>query len=205
MARRRVHRPRQVDGRVGDAPPPRGGRRLVHHPPRRGRASCAASTSRPLTSRATTRKRARSTSRTCRRTSGSRRTVPTTRAWIEILPRTPLTGDAHNLFAVDAADRRDARPIADLPRWRRGPAACLRRRRARLGPPAAPRRGRPGRRRARRDGRRLQRHVFRLTAQPDHARRRAQHGRRLGDQAAARPGTRLDDRSPRRTGDDQPR
>ncbi len=49
LARGRVHRARQVDGRLGDAPPPRRARRarLVHHPARRAAASSAASTSTP--------------------------------------------------------------------------------------------------------------------------------------------------------------
>ncbi len=58
LARGRVHRARQVDGRLGDAPAARRravGRRarLVHHPSRRSRASCAASTSRRPSSQAT--------------------------------------------------------------------------------------------------------------------------------------------------------
>ena len=64
---------------------------------------------------------------------------------------------------------------------------------------AAPARRRRSRgRRARRPRRRVQRHVLRLAAQPDHARRRDAHGRRLGDEAPPRPGPRLDDRPARR-------
>ena len=43
----------------------------------------------------------------------------------------------------------------------------------------------------------VQRHALRPSAEPHHARTLDAHGRRLGDEAPARPGSRLDDRSPR--------
>ncbi len=54
------------------------------------------------------------------------------------------------------------------------------------------RRDRSGRRPSRRPRGRLQRHVFRIAQQPDHAGRCAEHGRRLGDEAAAHARARLD-------------
>ena len=102
MAGGGVHGAGQMDGRVGDPPAPRGGRRLVHHPPRRRRHRA---------------RRRRRDDVFQGQLSGSlrdRRGEPLVRRpaqpdatsdtrWTEILPRTPLEGDAHNLFAVGAA------------------------------------------------------------------------------------------------------
>ena len=44
--------------------------------------------------------------------------------WHEILPRTPLDGDAHNQFAVDRAPRAHAPAAQHLPRRRRRPPAA---------------------------------------------------------------------------------
>ena len=115
--------------------------------------------------------------------------------WTEILPRSPLRGDAENPFAV--APRSAGSPISastSIPTaaWRgcgctasRCPIPALQ--------PGADRR--PRRAGERRPGRRLQRHVLRPPAQPDPARPLHPHGRRLGDQAPPRARPRLDHRA----------
>ena len=112
------------------------------------------------------------------------------------------TGDAHNLVRGRRRAGGDAPAPADFSRRRRRAAARLRRGGRRLGAAAAARRRRSRRRRTRRHRRRVQRHVLRIAAQPDHAGRCDAHGRRVGNQAAPRARPRLDDRPARRRGHD---
>ena len=92
LARGRVHRPRQVDGRLGDAAAARAGARLV---PRSGsacRASCAASWSTPLLPRQLPRGAARSRRAALDADPSAAAGAARRAACREILPRTPLAG-----------------------------------------------------------------------------------------------------------------
>ena len=199
VARGRVHGARQVDGRVGNAAPPRAGRRLVHHPPRACRASRAAWTSRRPISKGTIPKSC--AIEACDAPGrGVDRTMSRAPQWTEILPRTAAGRRHAQRVRGRARLSRDAPAVAHLPRRRRRTAARLRRGRAGLDASPPPRRRRSRRGRARRRGRRLQRHVLRIAAQPDPAGRRAEHGRRLGNEAAPWTRARLDDRQARRGG-----
>ena len=204
LARRRVHRARQMDGRLGDAPAAR----------RRAHDWCIIRLGAPGIVRGvdvdTTHLQGQLSRRRARIDVCDLPALPAPdddverAAWREVLPRTPLTGDSHNLFAVERRAASHAPAPADFSRRRRRAAARLRRRRRRLGAACARRgRGRSRRRRARRPRRRVQRHVLRLAAQPDHAGRRDAHGRRVGNEAASRARARLDDRPSRRRGDDR--
>ena len=118
LARGRVHRSRQVDGRLGDAPParPRARRaRLVHRPARRAAASCAASTSTPRSSPATI-------PESCAIDAcdlpglPARRGAEQARVARDAAAHARSTGDAHNLFAIDARAAGDAPAAAHLSR-----------------------------------------------------------------------------------------
>ena len=185
LDRGQVHRTRQVDGRLGDAPPARRRRsRLVHRPSRRARHRPRRRRRHGVLQGQLSRSRARSTRAT-------RRRWPTADDLVaRRVARDPAADAAQGRLAQPdrrrpASHGRRTAP-AHLSRRRRRPAARPRRRRRRLGPAATARRRRSRRGRARRPRRRLQRHVLRLAPQPDHARRRDPHGRRLGDEAAAR-------------------
>ena len=111
LARGRVHRARQVDGRLGDAPPPRSRARrarLVHRPARRARASRAASTSTPRSSPATIRSRARSTRAISPGTAGGRR------ADAGAVARDPAASAAQGRRAQPAARSSRRRPATHL-------------------------------------------------------------------------------------------
>ena len=98
-----VHGPRQVDGRLGDAPAAHARPRLVRRPPGHARASSAASTSTPTTSSATS-------PRPAPLDACDRGEVRTRRCWArgphgrEMLPPSRLQGGSQNLFPI-AADR----------------------------------------------------------------------------------------------------
>ena len=202
LERGRVHRPRQMDGRLGDAPAPRsrpGRARLVHRPARRARASSAASTSTPRSSPATI-------PESCAIDVCDLPGMPaSTRLadgapWRELLARPPLEGDAHNLIADRRARRRRRTCGCGIYPGRRRRAAA--RATARSSPTgigcggsgevdlAAAEHG--GVVVACSDMFFGSRHNLIMPG------RRAQHGRRLGDEAAARARARLDDRPARR-------
>ena len=121
--------------------------------------------------------------------------------WIEILPKSDLKGDSENLFAIDSPYafthlRLHIYPDGGVARLRvHGEVVPDWRREGGLVDRDGPRRGGARRRRAG-----VQRHVLRAEAQPDHAGPRGEHERRMGDEAAARAGTRLGHRAARRRG-----
>ena len=131
--------------------------------------------------------------------------------WTLLLPRVPLDGEQSQLLP-DPGGRSgrgaamDASPSQHLSGWRCRATACLRRRRCRLVRiPARKGAARPRLDRQRRTGARRERHALRRQGQHDHARTREEHGRRLGDEAQARPWPRLGDRQARRRRRDLPR
>jgi allantoicase len=118
--------------------------------------------------------------------------------WTEILPRSPLAGDAKNAFAIASGERFTHLKLRIYPdggvarlrvhgETRPDPARLAR------GQAAGP--GGDGERRLRRG---MQRHVLRPPPEPDPPRPLDAHGRRLGNAAPARPRPRLDDRAARR-------
>ena len=115
-----------------------------------------------------------------------------------MVPKSPLRGDGHNLFAVA-----DERPWTHL-RLNIFPDGGVARLRV-YGDVASTGSGSPARRRAigsrldqqRRPRAGRERHALRREGQPDHAGPRGEHGRRLGDAAAARAGIRLGGRAAR--------
>ena len=163
------------------------GQRRGDRAARRRRASCAASSSTPRTSPATTRPRSRS--RRCAVDGYPDGPQPAPGEWTTLVARS-----ADQRRHPERVQRRRPAPVHPrqtdhLPRRRRRPAAGARRRGAR---PAAAAGGlRPGRARERRPGHRREQRVLLLARQPDHARQRARHGRRLGDQPAPRRRQRL--------------
>ena len=196
MARGRVHRPRQVDGRMGD-------RRRRREP---GDDWCIVRLGVAGIVRGVDVE-----------TTHFRGNYPDACA-IDACSTDPLSAECGDptLLPANAAEgrlcttclrsservERHSHPIANLSGRRRGAAARLRRRRRGLGSIAAARRRRSRGSRAWRDGRRLQRHVLRVASQSDHARRAAEHGRWMGNEAPPRARPRLDDRQARRAGDD---
>jgi hypothetical protein len=130
VARARVHRPRQVDGRLGDPPPPRARPRLVHRAPRPARRDPRRRRRHRVLPRQLPRGvRAR---RACALDDPLDLARSAAAPWTELLPRAPLRGDAEPV-----RDRRrpprHPRPARHLPRRRRRAAARPRRRGARLG------------------------------------------------------------------------
>ena len=189
VARWRIHRSRQVDGRLGNAPPPRSRcrrPRLVHRPSGRARyrqrRRCGDGVLHRQLSRVVRRStpatrmdgqprrswRPRGGARSCR----ERRSpaMPTT-FWRSIDAQ-PATHVRLRIFPDGGVARLrvHGEVVADWQRLRRRGDVDL----------AAAEHGGAGRR--------VQRHVLRIAAQPDHAGRRDAHGRRLGNEAPARPG-----------------
>ena len=194
-----VHDARQMDGRLGIAPPPHAGSRLVRDRAWACAASCMASTSTPATSPAITRHIVRSTRSTAARALArqvvgaskvrrgssccrSRRFAATVTICSRSRTPRPWTHLRLNIF-----------PDGGVARLRvYGEVAVDWRRLARGG-----RADRSRRHPQRRAGPRRQRHALRRQGQHDHARPRGEHGRRLGDAAPARAGSRLGHRAPR--------
>ena len=197
LHRGQVHRPRQVDGRLGEPPQARRpattgacsswARRATVRRLRRRHRTTSSATTPPFASVEGVLGAARhAADERCRRASWTR----------AARRRSPLRPDAQNLFAAAPAGAGHAPAAQHLPRRRRGALPRLR-----------PGRRRAGRRRARRrDARargrrrssisrrvknggaraRLLGRVLRPDEQPAPARARREHGRRLGDAAQAR-------------------
>ena len=109
--RRQVHRPRQVDGRLGDAPPPHARPRLVHRPARPAGHRPRRSSSTPRSSAATI--------PTCSIEAAALPAAPTPDGcsarspWIRVLPRVELARrHAEHVFAIDDARERASRTCA---------------------------------------------------------------------------------------------
>ena len=127
---RQVHRSRQVDGRLGVAPPPHARSRLVRrrarHPRRhsrreRGHAATSPATSRRTarSTRSTRRGRPRQSMGECgRRTRGA--------PWIAILEKTALARQQRQPDSCQRSAAVDARAAEHLSRRRRGAPARLR-------------------------------------------------------------------------------
>ena len=211
LARRRIHRPREVDGRLGNAPPPRppagrarfdqahdwcvvrlGARGLIRgvdvettHFKGNFPESCAldacvtsgAAMARDLDARVMAKRR--------RAQRPSRRLAQRLSTWQPSTRRTCA--------------------CASFPDGGVARLARLRRRDAGLGRASPAGRDRSGCARARCARRRQQRHVLRAARQPHHAGRRARHGRRLGNEAAADARARLGGRAARRARHDYAR
>ena len=183
-----VHRSRQVDGRLGNAPPPHARPRLVHRQARPAGRSSIRSSSTPRSSAATIRRIAGSTAAACRRRGSGRRPTssgircsnaaswPATRRTRSRFPRATTASAASRTCAStsfpDGGVARLRVMGEVLPDWTR----IL----------ATGRGDRSRRRRARRLCRRHERSLLRRAAQHADAVCGGEHGRRLGDQAAAR-------------------
>ena len=115
LARGQVHRPRQVDGRLGDAPPPRARPRLVHRPARASRHRARGSASTRRTSRATTPDRARSMSAIAAAPDPG----PDEQPGRSCCPARRSRRDSENLFEVPQSAALDAPPPEHLSRRRR--------------------------------------------------------------------------------------
>ena len=192
---------RQVDGRLGIAPPPHARPRLVHRRSSACAASCTASTSIPATSPATSRRIARSRRSTCRQASSRRCTRSKARRGPRCSQKTALRGNGDNFFADRRSPAVDAPATEHLSRRRRRAAARLRRGRRRLGARRAEAAASSISRRSRTAACSSTRATCTTApGQPDHARPREEHGRRMGDEAPPRSRPRLGDRPARRAG-----
>ena len=196
-----------MDGRLGDAPPPHARLRLVHRSPRAARAQCAASWWTPASSKAIIPSVARSkdaTSAAARHTRMKRKLCSArkrngssccrNRGWPAIRRIRSRSSSAGRFTHL----RLNIFPDGGVARLR-------------VHGEVAPRAGRGSRagirsrgRRKRRQNRRVERPIFRRAAQHADAGPRAQHGRRLGDAAQARPRPRLGHHQARRAGNDPP-
>ena len=184
-----VHRPRPLDGRLGNAPPPHAGLRLVHHPAGLAGNFARRGSGHQLFHRELSRAIFAGGLRAARRSRPDKEELKKLQAatakWTELLPETELKGDSQNPFAIAAFRAFHAHTPENLSRWWRRAAASSWGSSTRRGANRQ-RRVRSGRSRKRRATGRVQRPILQRAIEPADAGTRQGDERRLGDAPPSR-------------------